>query len=251
MSRIADYLKSEEKQLSEAAKQAGIIGHNATTGKNREDLLADFLRKHIPARLSLHSNARIFSLNNDESKEIDLLLINDISINFLNKLHMFTNIESVAAAITVKSHLDKTSLHDCLNNLASIPQMSTEVLEFLQPYSHERNSFIEQYPRLFVFAFSGSNGITIQNQVNAFYENHVEIPLNRRPKGIVVNGQYEIYHKAELSEKPQEKKHYDLEILSDRYRGFPLARMIGEIEKYVGWLSFMSINFHHYFNKQF
>jgi hypothetical protein len=255
MSHLSDYFKYEESQLSEAAKQAGIIGHNPTTGKNREDILADFLRKHTPARLLLHSNARIYSLNDDESKEIDLLLINDISINFLNKHHMFTNIESVAAAITVKSYLDKAALYDCLENLASIPQMSKEILSFQFPLAQKRGLFIEHFPSLFIFAYNGIGCKTLANHYSEFYTEHTEIPYNRRPQAIIVNGLYVLERALEDREtfdgQHISKGHIALGIVSDTLRGYPLAIMVREMADYVGWLPYMILNFNLYINKHF
>ncbi|MCE5343011.1 MAG: hypothetical protein LLF96_05390 [Eubacteriales bacterium] len=255
MSKLADYLISEESQLHEAALQAGIIKHNATIGKNREDILAEFLRKHIPTRLSLFSNARVFSLDDEESKEIDLLVINDISINFLNKLHMFTNVESVAAAITVKSYLDKAALYDCLENLASIPQMNNEVLKITNLFVSQYEAFIENYPTLFVFAFDGIRADLLEKYISDFYVANPKIPYNRRPKAIIVNRQCLIEKAGDKSEtfngQKNEKGTYIAGTTDVIFKGYPLAVMIRDIAEYVGWLSVMNVNFFHYFNRHF
>ena len=107
MNRWANYLNKTAQQMSLNAEKAAIIEHASSTGNNREEILGNFLRSHLPSRLIPKSNAKVFSVEGAESKEVDLLVINDISINFLNEMRMFTNAESVASAITVKSFLNK------------------------------------------------------------------------------------------------------------------------------------------------
>lgn len=130
MNRIGRYLNSLADKLDIESKLAGEAGHNPTIGDNRERLVQLFLSKHLPDSLNVFVGGLIIDSDGNESKQIDVIVSNNLGINFREHEKMFIGVESVASAITVKSMLDKAAIYDCLYNLASIPIISSEILSF-------------------------------------------------------------------------------------------------------------------------
>lgn len=252
MNRWTEYLNLTANKFELKATRAGIIGHNSRTGENREDILGKFLDNHLPQRL-IRFNGNIFDINDNISKEIDIIVCNDISLRFSKEMKMTINIESVASAITVKSTLTKDELFDCLSNLASIPQFSNDILSFRGLVSDPYNDFIEKHPNLFVFAYDGLSADTIYSHILEYYKNHSEIPFNRYPRAVIVNKKYMItFHRIQGVTSTGfhiEPNTFVKSILSDDLVGFPLARILNDITDYVDWLPYMRINTYKYFNK--
>ncbi|MDP9411106.1 MAG: hypothetical protein M3P70_11510 [Actinomycetota bacterium] len=130
-----------------------------------------------------------------ESKQIDVVISNDMAVRFDEDDKTFTTAEGVAADITVKSVLDKNALEDCLLNLASVPQAHPSVLTFDALKSGSFSYFAERYPTFYAFAFQGVHPHTCLDYVVDFYQRHPWIPKNRYPRGIIVNCEYLIEYR--------------------------------------------------------
>lgn len=250
MNKWSEYLNLTSDELKIQGEKSGIIGHRSKIGDNRENVLKDFLSNHLPKRL-FFCNGNIFNKDNVISNEIDIIIYNDIAINFVSDLKMSINIESIASAISVKSHLDKKQLNDSLKNLASIPQISPDILSFKGLQGSNSEFFIDRHPTLFVFAYTGLHPTTLLKHINDFYINN-DIPQNRYAKAVIVNGQYMItFHKDKKTTTTGyeiQPNTYFLQELDNNFRGYPLAMLLNEISSYVDWLPHMRINFHNYFN---
>jgi len=120
MNRIRDYFNLLAQQISIEAEIAGVSSHKTDIGLNRERLVEGFLRKHLPKRLTPSIGGQVIGYDSSESKQIDILVSSDISVRFEQNERTFITAENLAAAITVKSHLDKAALEDCLFNLGSV-----------------------------------------------------------------------------------------------------------------------------------
>ena len=103
MPGIREYFNLIAKELDVKSKKAGLTDNNADIGFNREIITQDFLSKHLPRRLKPILGGTIFGNDNTDSKQIDIIVSNDISINFEDNAKMFVAIENVASAISVKS----------------------------------------------------------------------------------------------------------------------------------------------------
>jgi len=121
MSRIKSYFNHLSEKIAIDAQIAGMSSHNSDIGSNREKIVELFLHKHLPKRLTPSIGGQVIGLDGSESKQIDILVSSDLSIRFDQNEKTFVTVESIAAAISVKSTLDKPALEDCLLNLASIP----------------------------------------------------------------------------------------------------------------------------------
>jgi len=237
------------------AEKAGIIDQPSRTGDNREDILADFLKSHLPKSLSVYKGGKVFNLQGHESKEMDVLITNDISINFLEDMHMFTNVESLASAISVKSSLIKASLYDSLANIASIPQLSDDVLQLYPPANEQLGNFKEHFPSSLVFAYSGTSAITTYRNVLEFYKERRSIPYNRYPSAIIVNGQYTMVfvrnEKVMTNGQKVPANNYYLDILNSDDKGSALAIMLTVICSYISYMPYMTIPIGGYFDSEF
>ncbi|WP_289024236.1 DUF6602 domain-containing protein [uncultured Salegentibacter sp.] len=225
------------------------------TGFNREIITQDFLNKHLPRRLKPILGGTIFGNNSKDSKQIDIICSNDISINFEDNAKMFVAIENVASAISVKSVLNKEAIFDTLQNLSSIPQIDTNILSFKILKPGAIDSFIDNQPSLFVYAFKGVKMEKALEHINEFYSKNPQIPLNRYPQGIIVNNQYyikfarESYNTSTGYQVPA-KTFYGMK-LDEIMIGYPYIQLLNSITSYVDWLPFMRIDLHHYFNSSF
>lgn len=250
-----NYLNKTALGIKAEAERAGIIDHPASIGDNREKIISNFLSNHLPGRLAPKNNVKIFSLDGQESKEIDCAIINDISFNFLNEMRMFTNIESVASVITIKSHLDRNAIFDSLQNLASVPQLNKEVLGFhvLKPGAY--SDFLQKHPTMFVFAYSAIKADTLLRHINDFYSQYPGIPKNRYPKAIIVNADYLIVHRTyewhTTTGCPIKPNTFHISYMDPGMEGYPLAMLLHEISTYTDWLPYMTLNQYKYFMSGF
>lgn len=129
-SRIVDYFNFIADKIEVDSQISGLTLHRTDKGTNRERLVELFLSKHLPRRLKPFLGGTVFGASGSESKQIDVLVSSDLAINFEEVDKMFVAIENVAAAITVKSYLDKGAILDSLENLANLPQIEPRALSF-------------------------------------------------------------------------------------------------------------------------
>jgi hypothetical protein len=257
MDRIQNYFYCIAKGFSLDAERAGISStHKPDIGTNRERVVEIFLRKHLPKRLTPTIGGQIIGYKKEvESNQIDIIVSSDISIRFEEDEKAFVTAESVAAAITVKSYLDKSALEDCLLNIASIPQYDGSILSFKMLKAGALDEFVENHPSLYVFAYTGIQAQTCFAYLKEFYEKHPEIPKNRYPKGIIVNQKFMItYHRSETRTNNGdfiEAGTFHLVELQETMWGYPFIYILNNISTYIDWLPFMSINIHGYFNHSF
>jgi hypothetical protein len=247
MKRLADYFNILADRIEIDARSSGLASHNADIGTNRERIVELFLSKHLPRRLRPFLVGTIFGLSGQESKQIDIIISNDLAMNFEEHSKMFIAAESVAVAITVKSYLDKDAIHDCLGNLASVPQLSSDVLKFklLKPTAFQE--FSNNHPAFYVFAFDGVSAETCIKHVLEFYNNNQYININRMPIGITINKRYYIRfspHESFVTTGMDivPPRTFHASVLEDKIRGYPLAQIVNRITDYTDWLPFMTVH---------
>jgi hypothetical protein len=255
MNRITRYINTLADKLDVDSRLAREAGHKPTIGDNRERLVQMFLSKHLPDTLSSEVGGLIIDAFGNESKQIDVIVSNNLGINFREHEKMFIGVEGVTSAITVKSTLDKAAIYDCLHNLASIPRLDSQVLTFKHLVNDPFTAFDKRHPTLFIFAYDGLSLNTCKEHVETFYDEFPSIPLNRRPCGIIVNKKYCIeYSHSEKNlfsgEKIAPYTLYGYELDEDR-RGYGLCLFLNEMANYIDWLPHMRIGNDIYFNKAF
>mgnify|MGYP001447460616 CR=1 FL=1 len=99
------------------------ISHMGDRGQNREQVIKEFLRKHLPAKYSIGSGQAI-SVDGQVSKQLDAVIYAHASCPlWYNEHTQVFPIESVCAVIEIKSTLDSTILEDCVENIRSVRRL--------------------------------------------------------------------------------------------------------------------------------
>lgn len=194
--RFRDYFQEIANTFDNEGKCSRIFKNNPDAGSTREDIFAEFLRRHLPLRAKVIKGGFIFDSLGNESKQIDLIIINDATVQF-NQFSgveqggkSFSIIEGCYGAISIKTTLNKNELFDSLENYASIPPMPALQIN---PMLKDRD-FVQSFPIGTIFAFKGMDVKTTLEHLSTFYDEHKEIPINRKPTFIIVNNQYIIRH---------------------------------------------------------
>jgi hypothetical protein len=249
--RVLHYFNAIADTLEAAKKMTASIQNSGDIGYSRERLVRDFLQKHLPNRLTAFLGGHIFGYDQPDSKQIDIIVSNDIGLNFKEHEKPFSPIENVCAAFSVKSTLDSTNLKDCLQNIASIPQIDPQALKFttLHPTAFDR--FIKHNPTFYVFAYDGISLETTLSSLEEFYLNF-QVPYNRRPRGIIVNKKFYIKYSTEDSDgldgKPTIPYTFSGIELQQDVQGYPFFHIFNCINSYSEWMLSMSIDYKRYFN---
>jgi len=249
--RVIRYFNAVSEKLAAGHAISSTIKNASDIGYSRENLVKDFLSKHLPGRLSAVLGGHVFGFDQEESKQLDILILNDIGLNFKENDKPFAPIENVAAVFTVKSNLNSSELIDALANIASIPQIDRDVLDFENLMGEPYEYFIKHYPRFNVFAYTGMSLESTLKTIQEFYLNN-EVPLNRRPQGIIVNREYYIQSSPEATPLYNGKQSPPYSFngikLHEELSGYPLFHVLGPLNGYSSWLNNMRIGYSKYFD---
>ena len=188
---LAAHFTSVAEQLSTEARQAGLLKNSSAVGTNREEVYKSFLERHVPKSCEVFLGAYIFDMQGRTSSQIDVVVTNGNTPRFQMAAgsSFIAPLEGTIAVAEVKSSLDKDGLEDALTKCASIPAMPNSQ-GILAPILRLDEAIWQDMPFKVVFAYGGLEADTLLNHVNAFYENHPEIPVARRPNVIHVLGKY-------------------------------------------------------------
>lgn len=250
--RVFNYFNTIADKLAIDHQLTGNGKNSSDIGYNREKLVQTFLKNHIPKRLFPVLGGHIFGFEQPESKQIDVIILNDCGLNFEEHEKLFTPIENVAAAFSVKSNLDSANLIASLENIASIPQIDSDIIKFKFLPESVFSDFVKYNPCFFIFAYEGVSLETSLDTIDNFYKKNTNIPLNRRPCGIIVNKKYYIRCTPDQSLRMDKTivQPYDFNgmKLMQEFQGFPFFHIFNCINSYVDWLSKMTISYLKYFN---
>jgi hypothetical protein len=195
LDNVRSYFQSIANILDDTKAASKVFPNLTDSGSVREDILKDFLYRHLPKRCDVVKGGVIFDSLGNQSKQIDLIVTHDVTLRFSQFEKSFNCVEGSLCAISVKTNLDRTGIRDSLENLASIPQMPVlgdKLSLLLSPKSVE---FFQQLPVPIVFGYQGSHKETLLANLNEFYADpsFANIPQDRRPKLIIVNNQFVIH----------------------------------------------------------
>lgn len=187
---LLDYFQAEADQLSQVIKQTKINKNKPDSGSLREDKLLEFINRHIPTRCNISKGGFIFDLKGNHSKQIDLLITGDATLQFKTTNIKFTQsfncIEGCYCAISVKTRLTKEQLIDSIDNLASIPTYKKLVTN---SQIKKPKLLLRQIPQRVIFAYDGIDDKTILPHL-LNYLNKKDYPLDVVPNLIIVNNSY-------------------------------------------------------------
>lgn len=190
--RLEAYYSKVGEVLRGEADVAAIFPNASDIGGARENIYAEVLRMHVPSSCNVSLGGFLFDLQGYESKQIDILVTNDTSLRF--DFHnrdgtgkSFACIDGCIAAVSVKSTLNTAQLRDALDNIASLPDK--------QPLEGRVNPLLqipryEDWPYKVIYASNGIGVDSIYESLCQYYDDHPEIPVNKRPNLIHVAGKY-------------------------------------------------------------
>ena len=192
-SDLRDHYTSVAKELSSKARQAGLLNNPTGVGTEREEVYRAFLDRHVPKMCDVFLGGYIFDVEGNKSAQIDVIVTSGNAPRFrMSSGNRFiAPLEGTIAVAEIKSHLSKDTLHDALNNCASIPCMPASE-GIVAPYLKLSEDNWQDSPYKIVFAYDGIDASTICGHIAAFYTRHQEIPFSRRPNIIHVLGEYMI-----------------------------------------------------------
>lgn len=122
---IQGWLRGHSELLAISFRSSGRIKHNITKGESREHQILDTLSKLLPTRASVESNIVIIDATDAQSPKFDGGLVDRTLWPriFADGNTTGVMIESVLAAIEVKSSLDKSELDDIFKKAAQLRAM--------------------------------------------------------------------------------------------------------------------------------
>jgi hypothetical protein len=82
VSGLITYFQDYADELQLAAHRAGIMDNKTDVGMQREDILGGFLRRQLLKRCAIINGGYIFDLSENKSKQIDLIVTNDLTLQF-------------------------------------------------------------------------------------------------------------------------------------------------------------------------
>jgi len=254
--RLRDYFQGIADGLAGQRSASTVFPNPTDAGISREDLLIEFLIGHLPKRCEAIKGGFIFDSEGNESRQVDLIITNDLTLQFkqfdkpgqLGK--SFNCVEGCYCAISVKTRLDGQSLSDALSNLASIPPMP-HVQGRLNPMLGGRDHF-QDLPYKAIFAFDGIAPQTTLEHVEKFYADS-PVPQNRRPDLIIVNNYCAIIHVGKQGGETRDGSKiapYAFHVVQGFEVGaYSLMFLLAEIQAAANYGSQILMTFDQYLNK--
>lgn len=189
--RLNDYFKQVGGVLRGEADAASIFPNPTDIGMSRERIYVDFLRAHLPSSCNVQFGGFLFSIDGQESKQIDVIVTADVcpQFNFSNRDgrgKTFSCVDGALAVASLKSNLDSTQLRDALNNLASIPPkipLDGRVLPSLNISDYPI------WPFKIIYAPKGISLETLSKSLLTYYAERPDIPQTHKPNLVHVAGQ--------------------------------------------------------------
>ena len=124
---LKKYFEAESESLASLSKQASSTGHPTDTGSNREDILIDFLNKHLPSKFKAIKGGKIFDSDGALTKQTDVIIYDNEVPRLASQENTLYLAEGVSSAIEVKSALNSNTLSDSLENLKSIKKINKKM----------------------------------------------------------------------------------------------------------------------------
>ena len=189
---LLEYFQAESDQLPQVIKQTKINKNKPDSGSLREDKLLEFIDRHLPTRCQMSKGGFIFDLKGNQSKQIDLLITSDATLQFrttnIKFSQSFNCIEGCYCAISVKTKLSKEQLIDSIDNLASIP-MYKKLVSNSRFKKSKATLLLRQIPQRVIFAYEGIDDKKLTSHLIA-HLNKNDLPLDVVPNLIIVNNSY-------------------------------------------------------------
>ena len=127
-----EYFKKQADRLHSDYLGSVVENHAGDTGTNRDKLLKEWLKLHIPKTITPEMGGQIIDGSGMKTKQVDLILYSSELPRFgaFEKSYYFA--EGVSSAIQVKSKLGSSELKDAIDNLITVKKcvVDTPALTF-------------------------------------------------------------------------------------------------------------------------
>ncbi len=190
---LKEHYISVARELSNQARQAGLLTNPTGVGTEREEVYRAYLERHLPKMCDVFLGGYVFDRSGNSSAQIDVIVTSGSTPRFRmsgGNRHI-APLEGTIALAEVKSHLNKDALEAALKNCASIPSMPDRE-GIVAPYLKLDREEWQDKPYKIIFAYDGIAASTIYAHITSFYEKHQEVPIARRPNIIHVLEKYMI-----------------------------------------------------------
>jgi len=158
------------------------IGHAGETGRHNENVLKEFLRRHLPQRYAV-TTGKVISSKGEMSDQIDIIIHDRLHVPALilgGETWEIVPIEATYGVISVRTRLNASGLRECLNNIASVRQLPDPA---------------QIKPRSLIFGYE-SEWATCSSTKDYFVKALKEVDDSLRPHGLSVLEQCTITRKA-------------------------------------------------------
>lgn len=120
-------LRNSAAKLSAEFEDSKLFSHSGEKGEFREQIITQLLKPYLPACYGLGSG-QVFSLDGNESNQIDVVIYDEIFSNvlFKNKNSSLFPCESVYGEIEIKSVLNYDEFSMGADNIASLKKLKRE-----------------------------------------------------------------------------------------------------------------------------
>jgi hypothetical protein len=195
--RLAQYFESIGAVLSGQSQAASVFPNASDIGDSREAIYMRFLEQHVPHWCEVERGGYLFSGDGLESGQIDLIVSAGSAPRYaFLKSHggkSFRQVDGVIAAISIKSTIRLTDVSRILDDFSKIPQMQTQAKD-VNPGI--QNFDVSDFLMCAVYASKCDDLLSIASKVREHYSVNQDIPQNRRPSLIHVNGKGVIFRAA-------------------------------------------------------
>jgi len=195
--RLKNYYSNIGEVLRGEADVASIFLNTTDTGMSRERVYAEVLKLHLPLSCNVVLAGFLFDLNGNTSDQIDILINSQSALQFNFSSRdgsgkSFACVDGCVGVVSVKSRLDKSALENTLENIASVPDKLPLTRGRYSPAMSIPN--YDDWPYKIVYASDGwVRTSTLVKNLNAFYADHPDTPIHKRPNLVHIAGKCAAY----------------------------------------------------------
>lgn len=155
---LAEFLKTVEGTMRARFAESAVISHPGDKGENREEILSEFLSKHLPKRYGV-TKGQILTRTGTLSHSADIVIYDAINCPVLyHGRTAILPIEGVYGIIEVKSRLSKAELVDAMKKIESFKNLAPRDLSVVRTREYmtvDRPS--RPFGAVFGFALDGNS----------------------------------------------------------------------------------------------
>lgn len=207
---------SEELNRQSNSIRKLFASHRPSAGRNREKLIADFLRAYLPKAYGIDTGL-ILASTGEFSNQVDIVIFDDMysAPLFPDASEKLWLIESVYAMIEVKTELKPEEIQDAITKCRRFKKLSRHFDKSPEAPRIEDSLFI-------LWAFAGPKAETALANIRNLLQ---DVPVNEQPDIIVIPNSIVItagaYRDRVIIQKNPSRIKYTMNDSGGRSRDFP------------------------------